>query len=69
MRCPSCNSLRVVSRRKKYLALGFLSASTGLFLIGIPFIGIPLILFGVGAFFVAFVLSGHACLDCQYEWK
>ncbi len=70
--CPKCKQYKVMSQKSQALLLGIMCLSFGLFLIWIPFIGLPLLLIGAGAFIAGLIpglIKGYTCNKCHYRWK
>lgn len=69
--CPRCGSNRVQQRGALYaVLLGIGSLGCGIWLLIIPFIGIPLMLFGL--VMLAISPAQHRmvqCQDCNNAWK
>ncbi len=69
--CPRCGSKSVEARgRFFWFMLGGGCVSFGLILIFIPFIGIPLIAFGIVSIATGFIAKGvFECKDCRNVWR
>lgn len=69
-KCPNCQQHKLYTHGELARLIGIMAGPLGLFLIWIPFIGLPLLIVGVILFFGSFVPGAnkkHICLNCNYK--